>query len=207
MNILAIDTTNKKLSVVLRKNYIDYYEQIQSDKHLITLLPTIDLLMDKAQLSMKNIDIIAVCVGPGSFTGIRIGVATVKGLCESREIKTIPINNFELIAYTNFVKNGDKNIVVVIPSTLNKVYCADWNLKQGLHNIDVKSLDEVFASNVGNKKIVSYADIPNVQRIDISEKDLLTFVEELIKANKYGNLEPYYVALSQAENELNKRGK
>lgn len=207
MNILAIDTTNKKLSVVLRKNYIDYYEQIQSDKHLITLLPTIDLLMDKAQLSMENIDIIAVCVGPGSFTGIRIGVATVKGLRESREIKTIPINNFELIAYTNFVKNGDKNIVVVIPSTLNKVYCADWNLKQGLHNIDVKSLDEVFASNVGNKKIVSYADIPNVQRIDISEKDLLAFVEELIKANKYGNLEPYYVALSQAENELNKRGK
>lgn len=207
MNILAIDTTNKKLSVVLRKNYIDYYEQIQSDKHLITLLPTIDLLMDKAQLSMKNIDIIAVCVGPGSFTGIRIGVATAKGLCESREIKTIPINNFELIAYTNFVKNGDKNIVVVIPSTLNKVYCADWNLKQGLHNIDVKSLDEVFASNVGNKKIVSYADIPNVQSIDISEKDLLAFVEELIKANKYGNLEPYYVALSQAENELNKRGK
>ena len=207
MNILAIDTTNKKLSVVLRKNYIDYYEQIQSDKHLITLLPTIDLLMDKAQLSMENIDIIAVCVGPGSFTGIRIGVATAKGLCESREIKTIPINNFELIAYTNFVKNGDKNIVVVIPSTLNKVYCADWNLKQGLHNIDVKSLDEVFASNVGNKKIVSYVDMPNVQRIDISEKDLLTFVEELIKANKYGNLEPYYVALSQAENELNKRGK
>ena len=207
MNILAIDTTNKKLSVVLRKNYIDYYEQIQSDKHLITLLPTIDLLMDKAQLSMENIDIIAVCVGPGSFTGIRIGVATAKGLCESREIKTIPINNFELVAYTNFVKNGDKNIVVVIPSTLNKVYCADWNLKQGLHNIDVKSLDEVFASNVGNKKIVSYVDMPNVQRIDISEKDLLTFVEELIKANKYGNLEPYYVALSQAENELNKRGK
>ena len=207
MNILAIDTTNKKLSVVLRKNYIDYYEQIQSDKHLITLLPTIDLLMDKAQLSMENIDIIAVCVGPGSFTGIRIGVATAKGLCESREIKTIPINNFELIAYTNFVKNGDKNIVVVIPSTLNKVYCADWNLKQGLHNIDVKSLDEVLASNVGDKKIVSYVDMPNVQRIDISEKDLLTFVEELIKANKYGNLEPYYVALSQAENELNKRGK
>ena len=207
MNILAIDTTNKKLSVVLRKNYIDYYEQIQSDKHLITLLPTIDLLMDKAQLSMENIDIIAVCVGPGSFTGIRIGVATAKGLCESREIKTIPINNFELIAYTNFVKNGDKNIVVVIPSTLNKVYCADWNLKQGLHNIDVKSLDEVFASNVGDKKIVSYVDMPNVQRIDISEKDLLTFVEELIKANKYGNFEPYYVALSQAENELNKRGK
>ena len=207
MNILAIDTTNKKLSVVLRKNYIDYYEQIQSDKHLITLLPTIDLLMDKAQLSMENIDIIGVCVGPGSFTGIRIGVATAKGLCESREIKTIPINNFELIAYTNFVKNGDKNIVVVIPSTLNKVYCADWNLKQGLHNIDVKSLDEVLASNVGDKKIVSYVDMPNVQRIDISEKDLLTFVEELIKANKYGNLEPYYVALSQAENELNKRGK
>ena len=207
MNILAIDTTNKKLSVVLRKNYIDYYEQIQSDKHLITLLPTIDLLMDKAQLSMENIDIIGVCVGPGSFTGIRIGVATAKGLCESREIKTIPINNFELIAYTNFVKNGDKNIVVVIPSTLNKVYCADWNFKRGLHNIDVKSLDEVFASNVGDKKIVSYVDMPNVQRIDISEKDLLTFVEELIKANKYGNLEPYYVALSQAENELNKRGK
>ena len=207
MNILAIDTTDKKLSVALRKNYIDYYEQIQSDKHLTTLLPTIDLLMDKAQLNMENIDIIAVCVGPGSFTGIRIGVASAKGLCINRNIKTLPINNFELIAYTNFVKNGDKNVIVVIPSTLNKVYCADWNLQNGLHNIGVKTLDEVFADNIGNKKIVSNIDIVNVQRIDVNEKDLLTFVEELIKANKYGNLEPCYVALSQAENELNKRGK
>lgn len=207
MNILAIDTTGKKLSVALRKNYIDYYEQIQSDKHLTTLLPTIDLLMDKAQLNMENIDIIAVCVGPGSFTGIRIGVASAKGLCINRNIKTLPINNFELIAYTNFVKNGDKNVIVVIPSTLNKVYCADWNLQNGLHNIEVKTLDEVFADNIGNKKIVSNIDIVNVQRIDVNEKDLLTFVEELIKANKYGNLEPCYVALSQAENELNKRGK
>lgn len=206
MNILAIDTTNKKLNVVLRKNYIDYTENVDSDKHLSTLLPIVDKIMTDANLYMDNIDVIAVCVGPGSFTGIRIGVATAKGLCIERNIKTLPINNFELLAYTNFVQSNDKDVIVIIPSTLSKVYCAEWNYKKGLYNVCVKTVDDVFADNVSGKKVVSYADYRNVCKVDISSKDLLNFVEELIKQNKYGDLEPYYVAQSQAENELNKRG-
>ena len=84
MKILAIDTSSKICSCAILENE-DLIDEINLDNgrtHSENLLPIMSELLVRNNIDLKEIDLISCCVGPGSFTGIRIGVASIKAIAE-----------------------------------------------------------------------------------------------------------------------------
>lgn len=101
MRILAIDTSASPVSAALTDNdelLGEFYLNIRTT-HSQTLMPVIEALLKSAGMSVKDIDVAAVNAGPGSFTGVRIGIATVKGLTMSLGIPCAQVSTLEAMAY------------------------------------------------------------------------------------------------------------
>ena len=101
MNILAIDTSGNHLSIVVFYNdkiFSSYNENINL-KHSVTLLPELESMLDTHGVSLSEIDVFCSVIGPGSFTGIRIGVSTVKALAYSLNKKVLSVTSFDVLAY------------------------------------------------------------------------------------------------------------
>lgn len=100
MNVLAIDTSNQLLGVALWKDNelrAEYTANIKRN-HSIGLMPTINQIMKETNTSPKDLDRIAVAKGPGSYTGVRIGLSTAKTLAWTLNIPVVAISSLELLA-------------------------------------------------------------------------------------------------------------
>ena len=101
MKFLAIDTSAAHLSVVAQNG--DRVERsFISDSlhaHSVKLMDEVDGVLSRANLALKDCDLFAAVVGAGSFTGIRIGISTVKGLCFACDRKALAITSFDTLAY------------------------------------------------------------------------------------------------------------
>src|SRR5882672_5335396 len=105
--LLSIETTGLHLEVALygfdqQKRSIQFMGQSGSRKALKQselLIPSIDQLLRRCKIGKKNISLVAVDVGPGSFTGIRVGVAAARMLAQALEIPLIGVNSLEALAY------------------------------------------------------------------------------------------------------------
>jgi len=132
LKILALDSTAKVASVALCED-----EQLlgeltlnNGNTHSQTLLPMVEFLLDKFGLSPKDIDLFAVAAGPGSFTGVRIGAATVKGLAFGREVPCAGVSTLEALAYN--LCDQDGLICPVMNARRQQVYTALFRAKNGM---------------------------------------------------------------------------
>ena len=93
MKIIGMDSSGNVASVACVENGILVAEYTMNHKktHSQTLLPMLDQIVRDAEIELSGIDAIAVAAGPGSFTGLRIGAATVKGLGLALEKPVIPV--------------------------------------------------------------------------------------------------------------------
>lgn len=101
MVILALESSAKACSVAVTKDgniLAQAYEQ-SGFTHSRTLLPMVDRILEWGGLTMAQVDVIAVAVGPGSFTGLRIGVATAKGLAWPQDKDCAPCSTLEAMAW------------------------------------------------------------------------------------------------------------
>ena len=100
MRILAIDTSGPVCGVAVMKDGAIVYEASAINKmtHSVNLLPMIDTAMQSAGLTIAELDRIAVVSGPGSFTGVRIGVSTVKGLAHAHNTPCVAVDALEAMA-------------------------------------------------------------------------------------------------------------
>ena len=100
MNILALDTSGPVAGVAIVKNGEAVYEASATNRftHSVSLMPMVEEGFIHTGLSVKDIDLFAVTIGPGSFTGVRIGVSTVKGLAHGAGKPCIGINALESLA-------------------------------------------------------------------------------------------------------------
>lgn len=103
MKILCIDTSSKLCSVAILENttLINKLELDNGLTHSETLMPLIKELLEKSNLSLKDINLLVSDIGPGSFTGIRIGVATCKAFSDSINIPCVGISSLEVLAYNS----------------------------------------------------------------------------------------------------------
>lgn len=101
MKILGIDTSSKRCTVcILEDNNVVIELHSDDEKtHSQTLMPLIDEMFKKTDLSLKDIDMLACCVGPGSFTGVRIGISTAKAFADVYNFKTFGVSSLEGLAY------------------------------------------------------------------------------------------------------------
>ena len=100
MNILAIDTAGKTAAVAVMRDDTLLYEMASNTglTHSETLLPMVDTALKACGLTPAQLDLYAVTNGPGSFTGLRIGLAAVKGLAFPRETLCAPVSTLEALA-------------------------------------------------------------------------------------------------------------
>ncbi|MGN0476529.1 MAG: tRNA (adenosine(37)-N6)-threonylcarbamoyltransferase complex dimerization subunit type 1 TsaB, partial [Ruminococcus sp.] len=131
MKILGIDTSAKTSSVgICEDNRI--VDELFLDKgltHSETILPMIDEILTRNELSLDDIDALSVNNGPGSFTGIRIGVAVVKGLAFDKDIPCYEVSTLDSIAYNCKDKNG--LVVATMDARRNQVYNANYIVSGG----------------------------------------------------------------------------
>ena len=98
--------------------------------HSQTLLPMIDAMLKGATLSMEEIDVLAVAVGPGSFTGVRIGVATAKGLAFPHETRCMPVSTLLALAHSVEIP-AEATICASLDARRGQVYAAIFHVKDG----------------------------------------------------------------------------
>ncbi len=99
MRILALDTTTPTASAAVWHDgdLLGVYT-IRTTTHSTTVLPMVESLLATLSLSVPDMDMLAVSAGPGSFTGVRIGVATLKGLAFSHQIPCVGVSSLEALA-------------------------------------------------------------------------------------------------------------
>lgn len=124
MKILAIDSTAIAASVAVcdDQRLVALYTVNNGNTHSETLLPMVESVLKTAKLTTSDIDLFAVSNGPGSFTGVRIGCATVKGLAFGRDIPMIGVSTLEALAYN--LKGSEGIICPVMNARRGQVYNA-----------------------------------------------------------------------------------
>ena len=130
MKILGIDTTTKRLCLGL---YVDgkFYEySLQVGRNLSALLvPTIQRAICAVGIKISQIDYFACGLGPGSFTGMRIGLATIKGLSVVKNKPVIGISTLDILAKNVPLK--DRLIVTALDARRSLIYCSSYKYQQG----------------------------------------------------------------------------
>ncbi len=144
MYILNIETATKNCSVSIAANgkTIVYKEIAQEGfSHAERLHVFIEEVLNESRLSIKELSAVAVSQGPGSYTGLRIGVSAAKGLCFALDIPLIAIDTLQVLAQKADVANG--LIIPMIDARRMEVYSAIFDNNQNkIREVQAQILDE-----------------------------------------------------------------
>ena len=191
MKYLLIDTSssNVTVSIIENKNILyNYQEKITSDMSS-KIMPIIDEGFKNINFSLNDIDKIFVVNGPGSFTGIRVGVTIAKTIAWALKKEIVPISSLELIATTPI--NDKEYLVPMIDARRGNVFAGVYDKDLNCVKKDILiNIEEMLKELNFNYEILSY-DNPNV--IKIIEK------HENDKVVNPHNLNPNYLKLTEAE--------
>ncbi len=143
MKILVADTSSSVCSVGVFENdvLINKNELDNGKTHSENFMPLVEKTLNEAKMKLDDIEYLAVVVGPGSFTGIRIGVASCKAMAEIKGLKVVPVYSLDSLA-ANEVGNGNV-ICSMIDARNNQVYC-------GIYDNKINKLEEYMADDIEN---------------------------------------------------------
>ncbi|MBU9713543.1 tRNA (adenosine(37)-N6)-threonylcarbamoyltransferase complex dimerization subunit type 1 TsaB [Evansella tamaricis] len=132
MNVLAIDTTSYVLGVAILKDGMVAGEYITHLKknHSVRLMPAIRGLMEEVDITPNQLDRIVVSEGPGSYTGVRIGVTTAKAMAWSLKIPLVGVSSLEVLAQNG--KHFSGVISPFIDARRGQVYTGLYESRQGI---------------------------------------------------------------------------
>lgn len=207
--ILNIETATKVCSVAIGKegNLIDFIEVNDSDySHSEKLNVFIIELLERNTLTLSDFDAIAISEGPGSYTGLRIGTSTAKGICYSLDIPLISINTLSELCELALVQSGTK--IPMIDARRMEVYTAFYSADNQIttpqHNLIVNEdsfndLGEVYLFGNGADKFKELfknkSKINFIDGIICSAKGMVKLSEEKFQAKSFEDVayfEPNY---------------
>ena len=139
MRIGAIDTTTKFLCVAICDNSKLYTCNLElGTRHSLLLVITIKRALDALGLRLKDIDYFACGLGPGSFTGIRVGLSTIKGFAWALEKPIVGISTLDIIARNalfarfGFEDKKERNVIIpAVDARRNLIYCSGYRIVSG----------------------------------------------------------------------------
>ena len=131
MNILALDTSGPVAGAALMQDGVITHEIMAQHglTHSQTAMPLVDDILTASGLPAKEIDLFAAVTGPGSFTGVRIGVCAVKGLAYAWEKPVVPVDSLEALAVNCFGFDGV--ICPILDARRSQVDCAAFRFRSG----------------------------------------------------------------------------
>lgn len=229
MKILAIDTTGQTASAAIAEGdkLIAEFTLNYKLTHSQTIMPMVAEICEKSETKPRDVDYIACASGPGSFTGLRIGAATAKGLALALEKAIVPVPTLDALAYNVF--ETDKIICPIMDARRSQVYTAFYQWDNGmlcrLTEMMAISIDEVIQmAEVYGQKVIFLGDGVPVHQEKLSLYPNFIFAPAhcslqraasvaalamvLVREGKAvaGNVfEPIYLRKSQAEREREER--
>ncbi len=198
MKYLAIDTSGDYLVIVMKDGdkMLCRNQKIPGVKHSVSLMPEIENMSIELGLDLKEVDFFACTTGPGSFTGIRIGVSTIKGFADAYAKPVLPVTTLEALAYTEVGKR-----LAVIDAKHDHFYAQGYDGDRVTFSPEYISKENL-AGLTREYKAVSVTPIDgiDVEIVDISE-GLISAIEKYISRISFDvdSLHPFYLRLSQAE--------
>lgn len=229
MNILSIDSASKVATAALLNDdgLIAEYTINNKMEHSVLIMDMIDKILKDSDLTIKDIDGFVVSKGPGSFTGLRIGMATIKGLSFGSKKPYISISSLDSLAYS--LSNFDGIICPIMDALRDSVYsCLYKNINGNLEKLtdyealDLKDLAEILNSK--NEKVLFAGDglikYKNYLKDNVNNAYFAPKHLSLIRASSLGELglkllkegkcddsnsAPFYLKKPQAQRELESR--
>ncbi len=231
MKILGVDSTATAASAAV---YIDgkivalNYSNTGLT-HSQTLLPMIEGVLKSSGVSVSELDCVAVSNGPGSFTGVRIGVSAVKGIAQPLNLPCVSVSTTEIIAKP--LENTGCYAVAVMDARCNQVYTAQFDCSDGFNRVtpdeaitidelgeQLKNIDKTIVL-IGDGTGVAYNKlkdiVPNIKTatpsvVYQSAADVCAIAADKLSIDESISLTPHevlpnYLRLSQAERELKKK--
>ncbi len=186
MNFIVIDTSCDSLTIAIKKGDELYgYKSEENRKgHSTVLLPSLNDLLNKAELTLDDIDYFGAVVGPGSFTGVRVGVSTVNAFGYATKKPVIGVTAFEPFSY-NMCEGSSLAI-----DAKHAYYIAEMRSGELVYRTDE-------AHEIGEAKLID----PNSLTPDM----LATVMEKKIALGKAEDaIKPFYMRASEAERNLKK---
>jgi tRNA threonylcarbamoyladenosine biosynthesis protein TsaB len=211
-HILNIDTALAVASVCISNNnkVLQYAENKVQKDHSTWLHPAIQQLMDAEKIEMQQLNAIAVTIGPGSYTGLRVGLSAAKGICYALNIPLITINNLALIASS--INSDDADIICpCIDARRMEVYTATYNGKSlkeiilpaalVLNSSSFTSLlidKKIMFCGNANEKLKTVIDNSNAifSSVIATAKNMVAFSVDMYAKRQYSDLaatEPLYL--------------
>lgn len=233
MIVLGIDTTSPYCAVALVKDGVQLAGGVLEGgyTHSETLLPLIASCFEKASIKVSDVDLFALSSCPGSFTGVRIGASTVKGLAFASSIPCVGVSTLEALAYN--LKDREGYVVPVMDARRNQFYNAVFYASRG----EIKRITEdrlISAEELSKELDIYQGDIYfvgdgySLANSKIKKESIKQTPAEAIPQNGYSvamlgekvyneaedksvftdlALKPGYLRASQAEREKNEKTK
>jgi len=227
MKILAVDTSSAVATAAICEDEKLICETTLNNKltHSQTLMPIISEIFEKSELTPKDIDLFAVAEGPGSFTGLRIGITTIKALAHACNKDVVGVNTLEALCYN--LPFSSYLMSPIMDARRGEVYNAFYKNIDGLVTEVCPSraipLEDVLSEllKIGEKVVFLGDAVPVYKEIIIERLgDLALFAPQNANAQRassvceaakgklsksYYELVPNYYRKSQAERELEER--
>lgn len=224
MLILNIETATAVCSASITENGIPirHHTDTKTHNHAQQLPLFIEDLLSWVRTEGKHLDAVALSQGPGSYTGLRIGTATAKGICYGMQIPLVAIDTLQVLAQGALPQVEDAYLCPMIDARRMEVYCALYDNKLNIASpTEAKIMDEnSFSDLLDNRKIYFFGDgapkcktlihHTNAVFIDgiIPDARLMgTLAEKAYSAKQFADIayfSPYYLKEYQAAHSKNK---
>lgn len=229
MKILAVEASGPAASVALTENNVLRAEFTLNYKmtHSQTLMPLIEHIKRYLDLDLNTVDFVACSAGPGSFTGLRIGAATAKGIAMAMNKPIVPVSTLAAMAYNIYMT--DALICPIMDARRRQVYTGFYEWENGrlinLREDSIQIIDDVVKEAASlNRKVVFAGDglllyndlLKNNRQFIVAPAScnmqragsVASLAEELVSEGKYiegSKFVPVYLRKSQAERELEEK--
>lgn len=169
MKILGIDTSTMTTSIALIEDekILGQIMLNSNMSHSEHLMDTVDFLLTSSEVKIGDIDLFAVAVGPGSFTGIRIGIATVKSFVQSLKTDVVGVSTLEILAKN---VNTHEYIAPVIDARRNRVYGAVYKSVNGILKAIVP--EDIYSTEDFFERLEEFEGVVLVGEVDRFETEI-----------------------------------
>lgn len=233
MYILGIETTGAFASAALMKDgeVVGYIRGTDRFSHLQNLMPQIETVLEEGGITLKDIEAIAVSCGPGSFTGIRIGVSSARALSQMTGIPCVPVPSLAALAMNAAGLQQESMLICpMIDARRNQVYAGGYVIENGYPAEKVKAgpymLDEFLSKVQEYDRILVLGDAVDIYgekmkdlrscgtetaSDDIRYQDAASVVRlgAMLYSQRggiaYDKVEPEYMRMAEAERKLREK--
>lgn len=207
MNSLILDCSCGMNVYVVKNDNVFSFEDGTQNKHSDGILKIIDDLLIRADLKISDINNICICLGPGSFTGVRVAVSVAKGLAVGNKAKVFVCSNFDIFGKLKndsiLVLDGFSNFVYIRKCQNDKIEDSCVDVDELVKIIKTQRFD-VYHTTEKTQMLLNRYEISS----KFKEKNIVSVFEEIIKRNEFVSLNqvfPVYLRASQAEIEREKK--